>query len=175
MPSLNKILLMGHLGKDPELRYTANGKAVCSFSIAVDSGYGEKKKTVWWDVSVWDKQGETVKQYLAKGSLAFVEGETVEDEWEDKDTGAKRRAKKVVARDVRFMDSKPKDESSSPRAREPSSPPRQQQNTQEKETDLPFPSWARSAPETNQSVTGSLICVGATPNVEVDGHRRVTR
>ena len=106
VPSLNKLQLIGHLGKDPELRYAQSGNAVCNFTVAVDSGYGDKKKTVWWDVVVFKQLAENAKKYLAKGSLVYVEGETLEDEWDDKDTGEKRRKKKLLANELKFLDKK---------------------------------------------------------------------
>jgi len=75
----HKITIVGRLGKDVELRYTPDGKAVASFSVAVDDGFGENKKTIWLRVSVWEKQAETCNQYLHKGSLVLVEGRLTPD------------------------------------------------------------------------------------------------
>ena len=79
MSSLNKVMIIGRLGRDPEMRYTQAGKPVCSLNVATDEGYtndrGEKvDKTEWHKVVFWDRQAETCSQYLAKGSLVFVEG-----------------------------------------------------------------------------------------------------
>jgi single-strand DNA-binding protein len=68
------IVLVGRLGREPELRTTPDGKAVCNLNIATDDGFGDKKKTVWFRVTVWDKQAENVNQYLHKGSQVLVEG-----------------------------------------------------------------------------------------------------
>ena len=77
MSSLNKVMIIGRLGRDPEMRYTQAGKPVCSLNVATDEGYtndrGEKvDKTEWHKVVFWDRQAETCSQYLAKGSLVFV-------------------------------------------------------------------------------------------------------
>ena len=79
MSSLNKVVIIGRLGRDPEMRYTQAGKPVCSLNVATDEGYtndrGEKvDKTEWHKVVFWDRQAETCSQYLAKGSLVFIEG-----------------------------------------------------------------------------------------------------
>ena len=75
----HKIVAVGRLGKDVELRYSPDGKAVASFSVAVDDGFGENKKTIWLRVSVWEKQAETCNQYLHKGSIVLVEGRLTPD------------------------------------------------------------------------------------------------
>lgn len=70
----HKITLLGRLGRDPEMRYTAEGKPVTSFSVAIDDSYGENKRTVWFRVSVWGKQAESCNQYLSKGRQVYIEG-----------------------------------------------------------------------------------------------------
>lgn len=99
---LNRIILIGRLTKDPELRYTQSGTAVCSFALAVDSGYGDNKRTDFIDIVVWSKAGESCAQYLAKGKLAAVEGRLQLRSYEDKN-GNKRRATEVVAENVKFL------------------------------------------------------------------------
>ena len=104
------IIIVGALGKNPELRYTPAGKAVCNMSVAVDDGYGDKKKTVWFRVTAWDKTAENVNQYLKKGSSVLVEGRMNADEnggpriWE-KD-GQARASYEVTASVVRFLGGK---------------------------------------------------------------------
>lgn len=114
MPSFNKITIVGHLGRDPEVRYLPDGTAVASFSMATS----EKRKdrngeaqdvTTWFKVTVWGKQGEMVSQYLAKGSLAYVEGRLSLNEYSDKD-GNKRTSLEVRADNVQFLDRKPQGE-----------------------------------------------------------------
>ena len=89
MSSLNKVMIIGGLGRDPEMRYTQAGKPVCSLNVATDEGYtndrGEKvDKTEWHKVVFWDRQAETCSQYLAKGSLVFVEGKLSTRKYQDK-------------------------------------------------------------------------------------------
>ena len=89
MSSLNKVMIIGRLGRDPEMRYTQAGKPVCSLNVATDEGYtndrGEKvDKTEWHKVVFWDRQAETCSQYLAKGSLVFVEGKLSTRKYQDK-------------------------------------------------------------------------------------------
>lgn len=102
------IIIVGNLGRDPEMRYTPAGKAVTSFSVAVSDGFGENKKTIWFRVSAWEKQAETCNQYLKKGSRVLVEGRLQADEagnprqWADQ-SGEKRASYEVTAVTVRFL------------------------------------------------------------------------
>lgn len=111
MANLNKVMLIGRLGADPELRYTQANNAVCSFRMATseswnDKATGEKKeRTEWHKVVVWGRQGENCDKYLHKGSLAYVEGELRTREWEDKN-GQRRWTTEVFARRVQFLDPK---------------------------------------------------------------------
>lgn len=105
---LNRIILIGRLTRDPELRYTPGGKAVANFSLAVDRGRSNpqgQKETDFIDVVVWEKQAETVSQYLNKGRLVAVEGRLQVRSYEAQD-GTKRKAAEVVASTVQFLDSK---------------------------------------------------------------------
>ncbi|MBI3098253.1 MAG: single-stranded DNA-binding protein [Planctomycetes bacterium] len=107
MATLNKVLLIGNLTRDPELRYTQGGAAVCKFSLAVNRSYtgkdGEKKEEVCFiDVDVWQKLAELCAEYLKKGNPAFVEGRLKQDSWEGKD-GTKRTKILVVADNVQFL------------------------------------------------------------------------
>lgn len=109
MPSLNKVLLIGHLGKDPEVRYTGGGKAVANFSLATtesfkDSSGERQKQTEWHHIVVWGKQAEIAQQYLKKGGLVFVEGRIQSREWE-KD-GQKRTAAEIIASNFRMLGEK---------------------------------------------------------------------
>ncbi len=107
--SLNKVLLMGRLGQNPELRYTPSGQGVCTFSLATseswkDKNSGEKQeKTEWHRVVVWGKMGELCNQYLSKGRQAFVEGKLQTRSWDDKATGAKRYTTEILASSVQFI------------------------------------------------------------------------
>lgn len=127
MASLNKVILIGNLTRDPEVRYTPRGAAVCDVSIAVnrkwrDEQSGEAKEEVTFvDIVVWGKQAESVGQYLRKGSSACFEGRLQQESWEDKQTGQKRSKIKVVADGVQFLGSPNRE------GGQQSAPPRQQQ------------------------------------------------
>lgn len=101
--ALNHIAIMGRLTKDPELRYTQAGKAVASFTLAVDRDFGEGVDFI--DCVAWEKTGEFVNKYFAKGKQAIVAGRLQIREWTDKD-GNKRRNAEVIAANVYFGDSK---------------------------------------------------------------------
>ncbi len=106
---LNKIILMGRLTRDPELRHTQTGTAVASFSLAVDRDFKDKatgdRTTDFIDVVAWRQTGEFVSRYFTKGRMAVVEGRLQIRDWTDKD-GGKRRSAEVVADNVYFGDSK---------------------------------------------------------------------
>ena len=106
---LNKIVVMGRLTRDPELRRTQAGTAVCSFSIACDRNYGkdEEKKTDFLDIVAWRERGEFVAKYFAKGRMIVVAGSLQNRDWTDKN-GNKRRSAEINADNVYFGDSKPK-------------------------------------------------------------------
>lgn len=106
MSSYNKIILLGRLTQDPELRYSSSGLAICSFRLAVNNKYtqnGESKEdTTFIDIVVFGKQGENSNQYLSKGKLALVDGKLQQRSWESQD-GQKRSKHEVVAQNVTFM------------------------------------------------------------------------
>ena len=104
---VNKVILVGNLGKDPEVRFTQNGRAVARFPVATserwtDQDGNRQERTEWHNVVVWGKQAETCGQYLAKGRQVFVEGSIRSRQYDDKD-GNKRYITEVIARDVRFL------------------------------------------------------------------------
>lgn len=108
--SVNKVILVGRLGRDPETRYTGGGQAVANFSLATDETYkdrnGERqKRTEWHKIVVWGKQAEIAQQYLKKGSLIFVEGRIQSREWNDKE-GQKRTSFEIVANNFRMLGSR---------------------------------------------------------------------
>ena len=106
---VNKVILVGNLGKDPEVRYTSGGQAVANLRIATsrswtDKQSGQKKEeTEWHDVEVWGKQAEQCGEYLSKGRQVYVEGRLKTDKWQDKQSGQDRYKVKVVAETVRFL------------------------------------------------------------------------
>lgn len=101
--SINQVILMGRLTRDPEVRTTATGKTITSFSIAVDRG-GQDDQADFFDITAWEKLGELVSQYLSKGRRCLVQGRLRQDSWDDKETGKKRSKVEVVATDVTFLD-----------------------------------------------------------------------
>lgn len=107
--SLNKVMIIGRLGRDPELKYTQSGQPVCNLSVATDEGYvkdGQRvEKTEWHRIVVWGKQAETVANYLAKGRLVYVEGKIETRKWQDKE-GQDRYTTEIKADRVQFLDPK---------------------------------------------------------------------
>lgn len=108
--SINKVMIIGTLGRDPEMRYLPNGNAVCSMSLATDEGYKDKntgqqvEKTEWHRVEAFGRLAEIMGEYLKKGSKCYVEGKLKTDEYE-KD-GIKRYSTKIVANEMTMLDSK---------------------------------------------------------------------
>lgn len=112
--SINQVILMGRLTRDPEVRTTTSGKTITSFSIAVDRG-GQEDQADFFDVTAWEKLGELVSQYLSKGRRCLVQGRLRQDSWDDKETGKKRSRIEVVASDVTFLDAPGEGGPSAPR------------------------------------------------------------
>jgi single-strand DNA-binding protein len=113
MPALNRVQLIGRLGKDPEGKFTPTGKKVVHFSVAISNRWkskeGETKEyTEWVNVEAWGRLGEICQEYLKKGSLVFLEGRLKTDKYEDK--GETRYFTKVVALAMQMLDRKPNDE-----------------------------------------------------------------
>ena len=112
MPALNRVQLIGNLGRDPEARFTPTGKKYATFTLAVNrtwkSAEGEKQEaTDWFLVNAWGKLGEICLQYLKKGRLVFIEGELHSERWEDKDSGEPHSRVVVWARNMQMLDRKP--------------------------------------------------------------------
>ena len=108
MPSLNKVLLMGNLTRDPELRVTPKGTPICQFSLAINRTFkmesGEtREEVIYVDIEAWGKQGETIAKYCTKGRPLYVEGRLRLDQWEDKNTKEKRSRMKVVLEQFQFL------------------------------------------------------------------------
>ena len=109
--SVNKVILVGRLGRDPETRYTPSGQGVCNFSLATDETYkdrnGERqKRTEWHRIVLWGKLAEIAQQYLKKGSLVYIEGRIQTRQWDDKNTGQKRTATDIVGNTMKMLGSK---------------------------------------------------------------------
>ena len=113
MPTLNRVQLIGRLGKDPESKFTPTGKKVAHFSLAVsnrwkDKNGGTKEATEWVNIEAWGRLGEVCQEYLKKGSLIFLEGRLKTDKYEDK--GEAKYFTKIVAQSLEFLDKKPAEE-----------------------------------------------------------------
>ena len=110
MASFNKITIVGYLGRDPEIRYTPSGEAVCNFSVATterrkDAGGEFQDLTTWFKITVWRRQAEIANQYLSKGKQVYVEGRLRQTEYTDRD-GNRRTALEVTASDIQFLGAK---------------------------------------------------------------------
>src|SRR5215469_638508 len=110
MAGFNRVILIGNLTRDPELRYTPQGTPVTDLSLAVNTvkggrGTERKEEVLFIDCTVWDRQAETCCEYLKKGRSVLVEGRLVDDRWQDKETGEKRSRTKVLVAAVQFLGS----------------------------------------------------------------------
>lgn len=111
MATLNKVFLIGRLGRDPEVRVTTNGNKVCGFSMAVEKEVvvkdgTKREETTWVDVEAWGKTAEYIEKYIRKGSSVHLEGRLKLEEWKDKTTGADRKRMKVVVERLQGLDPK---------------------------------------------------------------------
>lgn len=138
MPNYNRTISVGHLTRDPELKYLPSGMAVCSFGLAMSHKY--KKNEEWKtdvcfiEITVWAKSGENCNQYLKKGSAALVEGRLKLDTWED-NNGNKRSKHSIVATNVQFLSKKEDNEGRSERREETTNEAQESQGKDEP----PFP------------------------------------
>lgn len=108
MANVNKVILMGNLTRDPELRYTPKGTAVADVGLAINRVFGtdggeRREETTFVDVTLWGRQAELAQQYLGKGRGVYIEGRLQMDTWEDKASGQKRSKLKVVAENLQFL------------------------------------------------------------------------
>src|SRR5262244_3855986 len=115
MANLNKVLLLGNVTRDPEVRYTPKGSAVCDLGVAVNRAYttdsGEKREEVTFvDVTLWGRTAEVASEYLKKGRPVFIEGRLQLDSWDDKQTGQKRSRLRVVAENMQLLGSRSESE-----------------------------------------------------------------
>ena len=108
--SVNKVILVGRLGRDPELKYTASGTPFCRFSMATDESWSDKgsgerqERTEWHNIVAWDRLAEICNQYLTKGKLVYIEGSLQTREWDDQD-GNKKKTTEIRARDMVMLSS----------------------------------------------------------------------
>jgi single-strand DNA-binding protein len=140
--SVNKAILIGRLGKDPELKYTPAGKAVCNFTVATNERWtgadGQKNEsTTWHNIVAWGKQAEIIKEYLAKGREVYLEGR-IDNRSYDKKDGTKGYISEVVVQNFRFIGGRGDASTSGPSSSEPPPPSPPPDNLGEGDDDLPF-------------------------------------
>jgi single-strand DNA-binding protein len=139
--SVNKAILIGNLGKDPELKYTPGGHAVATFSLATTDRWtgqdGQKnERTVWHNIVAWGKQAELVKEYLHKGRQVYVEGRIDNRSYDKKDGSGKGYISEIVLQNIQFLGPKGETASSPASADAPSAPP--PEGSSGGDDDLPF-------------------------------------
>jgi single-strand DNA-binding protein len=105
---VNRVILVGRLGRDPETRYTSSGQAVCNFTMATDESFknrsGEKQqRTEWHRIVLWAKLAEIAQQYLKKGSLVYIEGRLQTRQWDDKRDGSKKTTTEIVGTSMKML------------------------------------------------------------------------
>lgn len=131
MANLNKVLLLGNLTRDIEMRYTPGGMAVAQSGLAMNRKYRDSKtnemreEVTFVELEIWGKQAETANQYLRKGRSVFIEGRLKLDQWEDKQSGQKRSKLKVVAERVQFVGPPPGAQGAAPRPAQAARPAQQ--------------------------------------------------
>ena len=137
---MNSVNIIGRLGRDPELRYTPSGKAVCELNLAVDDGWGENKKTAWIGCVLWDKKAELAAQHLHKGDQVGITGRLTQDSWDDKETGKKQTKTKVTAEAMHFIGGKKEAQTERPATQERTRPAMQPDPRidDDDESDIPF-------------------------------------
>ena len=138
MPNLNKVMLIGHLGADPDVRYMPNGKPVANLRIATSEKWtkdGEKQeRTEWHSVVMFDRLGEIAGEYLRKGSQVYIEGKLQTRKWQDKD-GKDRYTTEIIAQSMKMLGVRPQSERSPRQEREPE---RHGSDVGEFDDDIPF-------------------------------------
>ena len=131
--SLNKVILIGNLGRDPEVRYMPNGEAVCNFSIATDETWKDQSgqrqtKTEWHAITLYRRMAEVAGQYLKKGSQVYIEGRIQSRKYTGKD-GIERTAYEIIGSEMKMLGGKAEGSSESANTAEPPAPPRRQAPT----------------------------------------------
>ena len=109
--SINKVILVGNVGKDPEVRYSQSGTPVANFSLATDERFKDRNdewqdRTEWHNIVAWQRLAEIVGEYVAKGSKVYVEGKLQTTSWEDRPSGERKYRTQVIARDLVLLDSR---------------------------------------------------------------------
>ena len=134
MGNLNKVMLIGRLGKDPEIRYTQTGSAVANFSLATNEYWTDaqgqrQERTEWHNIVAWNKLADLAQNYLKQGNQVYLEGRLQTRSWDDAQTGQKKYRTEVVANILQFLDSRPSDTETGSIAGQPQSQSASQQNT----------------------------------------------
>jgi single-strand DNA-binding protein len=134
MGNLNKVMLIGRLGKDPEIRYTQSGNAVANFTLATneyrsDSQGQRQEKTEWHNIVVWNKLADLAQNYLKQGSQVYLEGRIQTNSWDDAQTGKKKYRTEVIAYIMQFLGNRPADGGGGDYARQPQTQPASQQDS----------------------------------------------
>ena len=114
--SVNKVILVGHLGKDPEVKYTPSGTPVAKFSLATNERYKDKDgnwqdRTEWHNITAWQRTAEIAGEYLKKGSQVYIEGRLRTDSWDDKNTGEKKYRTEIIVNDISLLSGRGEGES----------------------------------------------------------------
>ena len=147
MASFNKVILLGNLTRDPEVRYTPKGSAVCDLGVAVNRAYttdsGERREEVTFvDVVLWARLAEIAGEYLKKGRQVFIEGRLQMDTWDDKQTGQKRTRLRVVGETMQLLGARPSGAAAAGEtageSRQTSAPPKPSPPAQPDEDEIPF-------------------------------------
>jgi single-strand DNA-binding protein len=147
MASFNKVILLGNLTRDPEVRYTPKGSAVCDLGIAVNRVYttdsGERREEVTYvDVVLWARLAEIAGEYLKKGRPVFIEGRLQMDSWDDKQTGQKRTKLRVVGESMQLLGGRPGGAGGAAEVgaenRQTSAPPKPSAPAEPNEDEIPF-------------------------------------
>ena len=140
--SFNKIIIVGNLGRDPELRYTPQGTPVCNFTLATNERRKDRSgetqdQTTWFRITLWGRQAETASQYLAKGRSVYIEGRLRVEEWNDRD-GRQRYTLEVHATDMQFIGGRAEEHAQTP-AKDDEHPSREQSDASDiTDEDIPF-------------------------------------
>lgn len=147
MKSVNKVILIGRLGKDPEVRYTQGGQPVANFSVATEESWTDKNgvrqsETTWHQVVAWNRLAEMAGQYLKKGRLVYIEGRIQHRQWEDQ-SGAKRWTTEIIMNDLGLLDPNPSSNNQQPHQPEPLPPPQLKSEVKPE----PAPEPAKPAPK----------------------------
>ena len=142
--SINKVILIGRLGRDPEVKYTPSGQAVAKFSIATDETYKDRngeqqRRTEWHNIVAWRRLAEICGEYLVKGKLVYIEGRLQTRQWEDRD-GNKRNTTEIIAREMKMLSAKGEGERSgiSSGQEEPTPAPSPAPSAEITDDDIPF-------------------------------------